>query len=71
MKEYGYLWEGSEPSWGLLWRNASRPGEEPEYSIVNMETKILLIIEDDEAAEQVVKKMLACGVEIRKAADWT
>lgn len=61
-QRFHYLWDGSEPQWALL--NVTASNDEPQYLIVNTDSKAAKIIEDDALAHQVIKQMLAAGVRV-------
>jgi hypothetical protein len=60
--EFAYLWDGSSPSWALLHINVSKEEEDPQYLIVNTETRYACLISDDEKNDLVIKRMLKEGV---------
>jgi len=59
VQKYQYLWDGSEPQWALL-----SAGNDARYLIVDTESKMAMIIEDDVLARQVIERMLAAGVRV-------
>lgn len=58
---YCRVWDGTETGWVLL-----RADEPPELSdvIYNTETRMMLVIEDDDLASQVRARMLAQGARV-------
>ncbi len=61
---FSYLWDGSEDGWVLLHVNFLENNEEPRYLIVNTETRLAKIIEDEDYFNAVVKKMLNSEVDV-------
>ncbi|NOU31611.1 MAG: hypothetical protein HOO96_27235 [Polyangiaceae bacterium] len=59
LHQYTYLWDGTQPAWRLV--ALGRPGA---FVILNEETSVGLIIEDDEVYKAVTAKMLASGVKV-------
>jgi hypothetical protein len=62
--EFGYLWDGSSPSWVLLHVNVTEEAEDPEYLIVNIKERNTLLIGNDDLYERVIQQMLLSGVRI-------
>jgi len=60
-QQFQYLWDGSQPHWGLL--NVGDSGDK-KYLIVNLESKAAKIIENDSVAEQVIEQMLLAGMKV-------
>lgn len=58
---YKYLFDGSSPQWCLV---KVRDDEENPYLIVDVESRMALLIEDDELGAQIIKRMLTAGVKI-------
>jgi hypothetical protein len=61
LKEFNYLWDGSESGWVMLYVNVNNPEEIPGYLIVNTETRQALLIHNDSLSREVKKKMLENG----------
>jgi hypothetical protein len=58
---YQYLWDGTSSQWGLMDVN---PEATAQYLIVNTETKMAMLIDDDELATQIIGRMLEAKVRI-------
>lgn len=61
IEEYRYLWDGSSTGWSLLHLNADNVSEEPRYSIINVETRHVLLIEDNAEYLRVKHAMIEHG----------
>jgi hypothetical protein len=57
------LWTSAREEYALL-RSATPKGNEGDYLIIHKKTMTALIIEDETENLQVIKNMLASGVEI-------
>ncbi len=64
LKNFEYLWDGSEQGWILFCLNPSEPASETRYVIENEITKMALIIEDDDEYEEVIIRMQNAGVKV-------
>ncbi|MCF2858804.1 hypothetical protein L1286_15060 [Pseudoalteromonas sp. SMS1] len=64
LEEFKYLWEDISGGWGLLHVNADRKQEAPDYLVVNISNKNVVLIEDDVVAKKVIEKMLSNGPRI-------
>ena len=60
---YEHLWGHSNGPWALLQLNPGRQ-EAPNYVVVNLSDRSALLIEDNEVAQEVKKRMLAAGVRV-------
>ncbi len=64
VEQYKHLWDGSESGWLLSHLNPSEPAEMAEFAIIHGPTNAILIIEDDEAADEIIRRMREAGVPI-------
>jgi hypothetical protein len=61
--QFDFLWDGSAPEWALC--NVSKDAHEsPKYVIVNTETRMVKLIENNILFSEVINKMLSSGVRI-------
>ena len=65
---YQYLWDSTAPQWGLI-KEENINGL--FYFVVNVQTKMALLIENDELKQQIIDKMLSANVKIYSLGDWT
>jgi hypothetical protein len=65
VQKLAHLWDGSQPFWALL-----SLGNNDNYVIVNLDSKMATIIEDDSLAEQVIAQMLLSGVKVVTPDQW-
>ena len=56
--EYAFLWDGSEPGWCVVDYGEGEP-DETRYSIFNRETRQGLVIENEAAYQETVRRMLS------------
>ncbi|EED8424913.1 hypothetical protein A4J64_002484 [Salmonella enterica subsp. enterica serovar Losangeles] len=62
ISEWSFLWDGSEPGWALV--NAGTV-EEKEYTLVNMITNHVLLVDiDDEDFEELIEFLKIKNIEI-------
>lgn len=64
IEEYRYLWDGSSTGWSLLHLNADNASEKPRYSIINVETMHVLLIEDNAKYLRVKHEMIEHGAKL-------
>jgi hypothetical protein len=67
--DFAYLWDGSEPGWVLVNRNADEPEAEPGFLIFNKLSHLCLLICEDELWAAVIDRMRRQGVEIISSND--
>lgn len=60
---YEHLWANSNGPWALLQLNPGRQGT-PSFIVINRADRSVLVIEDDEVAQEVKKRMLTAGVPV-------
>jgi hypothetical protein len=60
LNDFAFLWDGSEPGWAL-WEATDKPGT---YLPINKLTRVAKIIEIDDLADRVCRRMKEAGCEV-------
>jgi hypothetical protein len=60
LHDYGHLWNGSESGWVLV-RGISQPDR---FNVYNLETRMMLVIENEQLAKRIHERMLAEGATV-------
>ncbi len=63
-----YLWDSSEPSWGLLAFNDD--DGKLIYTIINFDTRACLLIENEDKKKEVIRKMQLIAAQIMTAEEF-
>ncbi len=56
---FKYIWDGTEPSWGLLAFNGEN--DNLIYQVINFDTRVCLLIEDRIKKEAIIEKIKSTG----------